>query len=242
VIKGIGKPLPLVRARRIDLDVLSHSLRRADPEQAIFQRRLRAPDGCEQQHGLGRINVAKAEGAKVIATTRTQTKKEELLGLGADYVIVMQDEDLVARVKEITGGIGARVVLDPIAGKGLPALAQATATGGTIIVAGYLGADMFGYVDGQPTPFPFIDTVGRNLNMRGYNAQSLMRDPAAVAVAKRYVYDLFARGVSRRRSTRSFPCHVSRTRMSTLTATARSAKSSSFPKERRPMTRFFAQS
>jgi len=30
--------------------------------------------------------------------------------------------------------------------------------------------------------------------------------------------------------------------MSTLTATARSAKSSSFPKERRPMTRFFAQS
>ena len=79
--------------------------------------------------GLAAINVAKAEGAKVIATTRTQTKKEELLGLGADYVIVMQDEDLVARVKEITGGIGARVVLDPIAGKGLPALAQATAGG-----------------------------------------------------------------------------------------------------------------
>jgi Zinc-binding dehydrogenase/DinB superfamily len=92
------------------------------------------------------------------------------------------------------GGIGARVVLDPIAGRGLPALAQATTTGGTIIVAGYLGTDMFGYVDGQPTPFPFIDAVGRNLNVRGYNAQGLMRDPAAVALAKRYVYDLFSRG------------------------------------------------
>lgn len=45
---------PLVRARRIDLDVLSNRLRRADPEQAIFQRRLRPPDGCQQQHGLGR--------------------------------------------------------------------------------------------------------------------------------------------------------------------------------------------
>ena len=144
--------------------------------------------------GLAAINLAKAEGAIVIATTRTQAKKQELLGLGADHVIVTQDEDLVAGVKEITGGIGARVVLDPIAGKGLPALAQATATGGTIIVAGYLGADMFGYVDGQPTPFPFIDAVGRNLNVRGYNAQGLMRDPAAVAVAKRYVYDLFAKG------------------------------------------------
>lgn len=109
-------------------------------------------------------------------------------------MIVTQDEDVVARVKEITGGIGARVVLDPIAGRGLPALAQATTTGGTIIVAGYLGTDMFGYVDGQPTPFPFIDAVGRNLNVRGYNAQGLMRDPAAVALAKRYVYDLFSRG------------------------------------------------
>src|SRR5262249_27584925 len=68
--------------------------------------------------GLAAMNLAKAEGAIVIATTRTQAKKQELLGLGADHVIVMQDEDLVARVKEITGGIGACVVLDPIAGKG----------------------------------------------------------------------------------------------------------------------------
>jgi NADPH:quinone reductase-like Zn-dependent oxidoreductase len=143
--------------------------------------------------GLAAIALVKAEGGIVIATTRTQAKKQELLDLGADHVIVMQDEDVVARVKEITGGVGARVVLDPIAGKGLPALAQATATGGTIIVAGYLGADMFGYSDGQPTPFPFIDAVGRNLNVRGYNAQGLMRDPAAVAVAKRYIYDLFSR-------------------------------------------------
>jgi NADPH:quinone reductase-like Zn-dependent oxidoreductase len=119
--------------------------------------------------GLAAIQLVKAEGGAVIATTRTQAKTQQLLDLGADYVVVMNDEDIVARVKEITGGIGARLVLDPVAGKGLPSLAQATATSGTIIVAGYLGADMFGYVDGQPTPFPFIDVVGRNLNVRGYN-------------------------------------------------------------------------
>jgi len=155
--------------------------------------------------GLAAIQLVKAEGGAVIATTRTQAKKQQLLDLGADHVVVMNDEDIAARVKEITGGIGARVVLDPVAGKGLPALAQATATGGTIIVAGYLGADMFGYVDGQPTPFPFIDAVGRNLNVRGYNAQGLMRDPAAVAVAKRYIYNLFAKSAATPKIDKVFP-------------------------------------
>ena len=60
-------------------------------------------------------------------------------------------------------------------------------------MAGYLGTDLFGYSDGQPTPFPFSDAVGRNLNVRGYNALGLMRDPVAVGVAKKHIYDLFSR-------------------------------------------------
>jgi NADPH:quinone reductase-like Zn-dependent oxidoreductase len=45
-------------------------------------------------------------------------------------VIATQDEDFLARVKEITGGKGARVIFDPIAGKGVELLAQAAAYGG----------------------------------------------------------------------------------------------------------------
>jgi len=40
-------------------------------------------------------------------------KKEQLIALGADHVIVTEEEDLVALVQSITGGKGARVVFDP---------------------------------------------------------------------------------------------------------------------------------
>src|SRR5215472_9937999 len=63
--------------------------------------------------GLAAIQIARAEGAISIATTRTRTKRDELLGLGANHVIVSDEEDLVARVKSITGEAGARIIFDP---------------------------------------------------------------------------------------------------------------------------------
>jgi NADPH:quinone reductase-like Zn-dependent oxidoreductase len=66
--------------------------------------------------GIAAIEIAKAEGAISIATTRKRNKKAELLFLGADHVIATEEEDIVARVKEITGSKGARVIFDPVAG------------------------------------------------------------------------------------------------------------------------------
>jgi NADPH:quinone reductase-like Zn-dependent oxidoreductase len=64
--------------------------------------------------GIAAIEIAKAEGAVSIATTRKSNKKAELLTLGANHVIATEEEDIVARVKEITGGNGARVTFDPV--------------------------------------------------------------------------------------------------------------------------------
>jgi NADPH:quinone reductase-like Zn-dependent oxidoreductase len=64
--------------------------------------------------GIAAIEIAKAQGAISIATTRTAKKKAELLGIGADCVIVTDEENLPERVTEITGGRGARVIFDPI--------------------------------------------------------------------------------------------------------------------------------
>ena len=44
-------------------------------------------------------------------------RKLDLLELGADHVIVTNEEDLVARVNEITSGTGARIIFDPMGGK-----------------------------------------------------------------------------------------------------------------------------
>src|SRR5215831_5820508 len=57
--------------------------------------------------GLAAIQIVKAEGAMAIATTRTGAKRDALLALGADHVIVTEEEDVVARVKDLTGGAGA---------------------------------------------------------------------------------------------------------------------------------------
>ena len=80
--------------------------------------------------GIAAIEMVKVEGATSIAVTRTRAKKAELLKQGANHVIVTDEEDLVGRVNEITSGKGARIVFDPIGGKILESLAEATAPKG----------------------------------------------------------------------------------------------------------------
>src|SRR6202167_1194682 len=75
--------------------------------------------------GIAAIEMVKAEGAISIATTRTSKKKDTLTEVGATHVISTQEEDFLARIKEITGGKGARVIFDPVGGKRIELLAQA---------------------------------------------------------------------------------------------------------------------
>ena len=83
--------------------------------------------------GIAAIEMVKAEGAISIATTRTSKRKVTLAEVGAVHVIATQEENFTARVKEITGDKGARVIFDPIAGKGVKLLAQAAAIGGSLV-------------------------------------------------------------------------------------------------------------
>jgi NADPH:quinone reductase-like Zn-dependent oxidoreductase len=53
--------------------------------------------------GLAAVQTARRIGAVPIATTRDADKKQALLDAGAAFVIVTDEEDLPARVKEITG-------------------------------------------------------------------------------------------------------------------------------------------
>lgn len=111
----------------------------------------------------------------------------------------------MARVKQITSGVGVRLAFDSVAGVGLLELAQATRDRGTVVVGGYLGTDMFGYANGQPTPFPFVEAVSRNLNIRGYSSRALMADPTSLAKAKHFIADRLANGAFKPRIDRVFP-------------------------------------
>lgn len=136
--------------------------------------------------GLAAIQISKAAKATAIATTRGAGKKQALLDAGADHVIVTDEEDLPARVTEITAGHGADIVFDPVAGPTLTALAQATARGGLIFVYGALAP--------APTPYPLMEALGKGLKIQGYTLFEITSDPARMARAKQFVYDGLAQG------------------------------------------------
>ena len=66
--------------------------------------------------GVGLIvcQWAKALGATVIGTVGTEEKAELARAHGCDFVIVTARENVVERVREITGGVGVAVVYDSI--------------------------------------------------------------------------------------------------------------------------------
>jgi NADPH:quinone reductase-like Zn-dependent oxidoreductase len=145
--------------------------------------------------GLAAIQIIRAQGGISIAATRTAAKKDRLLALGADHVIVTGEENLVARVQEITAGLGARVVFDPVGGDTINALGQATANGGVIFI--------YGMLSGQPTPFP-MSTFGRRIAVYGYTFNELRGTPAW-DVMKQYIYDHLVNGSFKPEIARSFP-------------------------------------
>ena len=64
--------------------------------------------------GLLAVQWAKALGATVIGTVSTDAKAELARDAGCDHVVVTSRENFVARVDEITGGAGVRVVYDSV--------------------------------------------------------------------------------------------------------------------------------
>jgi NADPH2:quinone reductase len=66
--------------------------------------------------GVTAIQLAKAMGAKVIATAGSDEKCAACLALGADHAINYKTHDFQVEVKRLTGGQGVNVILDMVAG------------------------------------------------------------------------------------------------------------------------------
>ncbi len=147
--------------------------------------------------GLAAIEVVQDAGGVAIATTRGSKKRDELLSAGADHVIATEEEKLVERVNEITGGKGARIIFDPIGGPFIEDLAEAAAYQGTIYEYGALSP--------EPTPFPLFTALRKALTVRGYTVRELLPNPDALAIGKKYVYDRLADGRFRPKIAKSFP-------------------------------------
>ncbi|TDX08268.1 zinc-dependent alcohol dehydrogenase family protein [Kribbella sp. VKM Ac-2566] len=157
---------------------------------------------------LAALQVARLRRAVTIATTRTREKAPTLAAAGFDHVIVVESEDVTARVLELTGGQGAHVVYDAVAGAGLEALARATRVRGHIVVYGALGT-----MNGEITPLPLLSAFERTIRLyagykiydfTGHPQLGLPRDDAATARGKDFLLNGLRSGDLRPRIDRVF--------------------------------------
>ena len=111
---------------------------------ALLQRGRMAAGECVLVHGaaggigIAAIQVAKAYGAKVIATASTEEKRRACIEEGADHAIDYRG-GFVDPVKELTGGKGVDIVYDPIGDKVAEESLRCLAWGGRLLILGFLG-------------------------------------------------------------------------------------------------------
>lgn len=147
--------------------------------------------------GIAAFQIAKTVGATIIATTRTRAKKQALLEHGADHVIVTDEEDMVGQVMELTSGLGARVVFDPVGGPSFIPLTESMARGGILIEYGALST--------EPTPFPQFTLLAKSLTVKGYLNGEITNNEAALERAKAFITKGLASGQLKPVIARTFP-------------------------------------
>ena len=89
--------------------------------------------------GLAAIQMAKAAGARVIATASSDERLERLREFGLDDGINYREKDFVTEVRALTNNRGADVILDSVGGENLQKCLTALAYRGRCITFGNAG-------------------------------------------------------------------------------------------------------
>lgn len=89
--------------------------------------------------GVTAIQLAKAFGAKVIATAGSDDKCAACLKLGADHAINYKSQDFVQEAKALTAGKGVDVILDMVAGSYVAREVETLAEDGRLVIIAVQG-------------------------------------------------------------------------------------------------------
>ncbi|MFH9201099.1 NADPH:quinone oxidoreductase family protein [Streptomyces anulatus] len=138
--------------------------------------------------GSAAVQLGKAAGAKVIGVVGGPEKAAVARELGCDLVIDRRSEEIVAAVKDATGGRGADVVYDPVGGDAYAKSAKCVAFEGRILVVGFASGVI-------PTP-GLNHALVKNYSVVGlhwglYNS----KDPAAVRACHDELTKLAEQGI-----------------------------------------------
>ncbi|MHB9756107.1 NADPH:quinone oxidoreductase family protein [Streptomyces sp. BYX5S] len=87
--------------------------------------------------GSAAVQLGKAAGARVIGVVGGPEKAKVAAELGCDVVVDRRSEDVIAAVKEATGGHGADVIYDPVGGDAYRQSTKVVAFEGRIVIVGF---------------------------------------------------------------------------------------------------------
>lgn len=116
--------------------------------------------------GSAALQIAKLFGATVIAAAGSDAKLEKARRLGADRGVNYEKEDLAARVKALTGGAGADVILDSIGGPMFAPCMRALAWHGRYVTCGST-AGFDARLDLRHLFFRRLSLLGSTMGSRG---------------------------------------------------------------------------
>ncbi|MFN8222005.1 MAG: NADPH:quinone oxidoreductase family protein [Gaiellales bacterium] len=109
--------------------------------------------------GSAAVQIAVAQGARVITTSRSDEKAEVCRSLGAEVALNTRRDDFVAAALEATGGRGVDVVLDPVGGEGFRRSLECIAFEGRILPVGW--------ASGVKPELGLVDLLVRNITAIG---------------------------------------------------------------------------
>jgi len=152
--------------------------------------------GATSGIGVAAIQMAKAAGARVIATARGAAKAAQARGIGADIAIDAATEDFEAVAKE-HGGVD--LVLDMVAGAYFPKNLEALNTGGRLV---HIAAQAGGTVE-----LPIMKIMQKRLVITGSTLRPRAADEKArlAGEVERMVWPWIAAGKVRAIVDRTFP-------------------------------------
>jgi len=141
--------------------------------------------------GVGQLlcGWARSLGATVIGTVGSAEKAAIARAHGADHVILYREEDVAARVAEITGGAGVAAAYDAVG---------ADTFAGSVAALGFEGHLVaYGQASGPVPPFGMALLASRSLTVSRPIVFHYLRTPEKLAEIGALVSDALARGVIR---------------------------------------------
>ncbi|MFC4169773.1 NAD(P)H-quinone oxidoreductase [Teichococcus aestuarii] len=116
--------------------------------------------------GVTAIQLAKAFGARVLATAGSAEKCAAMLKLGADAAINYKEQDFTAEVKRLTDGRGVDVLLDMVGADYFQRNLRCMAKDGRLVIIAFLSGHEAEKVDLRPIMVKRLTVTGSTMRPR----------------------------------------------------------------------------